>query len=194
MDTERYPADRVPETAIAAPSSSVALPDETEIADRFRERLRLFAVRRLNDAAAAEDVAQETLRRVVDAVRASRIVNPAAFPAFVFQTARHICQQQYRSAEREGRALHRLHNDTDAQGPAAPDPLTALVAEERASRVRDALGDLSPSDRELLRMLYHEEHQTAGVASRLGVTPEAVRVRRHRALKRLGELLDEADF
>jgi DNA-directed RNA polymerase specialized sigma24 family protein len=43
-------------------------------------------------------------------------------------------------------------------------------------------------------MLYHEEMQTADVATRLGLTPEAVRVRRHRALRRLGDLLDEADF
>jgi RNA polymerase sigma-70 factor (ECF subfamily) len=194
MDTERYPAGRCPESAITTPSSSVSLPDEADVADRFRERLRLFAARRVNDAAAAEDVAQETLRRVVDALRAGRVANPAAFPAFVFETARHICLQQYRSAGREGRALHRLHDESDAHGQAAPDPLAALVSEERANRVREALEGLSASDRELLRMLYHEEMQTADVATRLGLTPEAVRVRRHRALRRLGDLLDEADF
>ena len=161
MDIERYTAGRCPETAITTPSSSVALPDEADVADRFRERLRLFAARRVNDAAAAEDVAQETLRRVVDALRAGRVANPAAFPAFVFETARHICLQQYRSAGREGRALHRLHDESDAHGQAAPDPLAALVSEERANRVREALEGLSASDRELLRMLYHEEMQTA---------------------------------
>nr|MBA3564876.1 sigma-70 family RNA polymerase sigma factor [Gammaproteobacteria bacterium] len=46
----------------------------------------------------------------------------------------------------------------------------------------------------LLRMLYHEEAETAEVASRLRVTPAAVRVRKHRALQRLGELLDGADI
>jgi RNA polymerase sigma-70 factor (ECF subfamily) len=194
MDTERYPAGRCPETAITTPPSSVSLPDEADVADRFRERLRLFAARRVNDAAAAEDVAQETLRRVVDALRAGRVANPAAFPAFVFETARHICLQQYRSAGREGRALHRLHDESDAHGQATPDPLAALVSEERANRVREALEGLSASDRELLRMLYHGEMQTADVATRLGLTPEAVRVRRHRALRRLGHLLDEADF
>jgi RNA polymerase sigma-70 factor (ECF subfamily) len=194
MDTERYPAGRCPESAITTPSSSVSLPDEADVADRFRERLRLFAARRVNDAAAAEDVAQETLRRVVDALRAGRVANPAAFPAFVFETARHICLQQYRSAGREGRALHRLHDESDAHGQAAPDPLAALVSEERANRVREALEGLSASDRELLRMLYHGEMQTADVATRLGLTPEAVRVRRHRALRRLGDLLDESDF
>lgn len=194
MDIERYTAGRCPETAITTPSSSVALPDEADVAGRFRERLRLFAARRLGDAAAAEDVAQETLRRVVDALRAGRVANPAAFPAFVFGTARHICQQQHRSAGREGRALHRLQDDGNAHGPASPDPFAALVSEERGNRVRGALGGLGASDREILRMLYHEEAETADVASRLGLTPAAVRVRRHRALKRLGELLDEADF
>ena len=187
MDTERYPAGRCPETA-------VTLPGEAEIAGRFRERLCLFAARRVNDAAAAEDVAQETLRRVIDAMRAGRVANPVAFPAFVFQTARHVCLQSYRASGREGRAMHRLHHEHDAHRQEAPDPLAALVSEERANRVRDALGGLSPSDRELLRLLYHQDMQTADVASRLGLTREAVRVRRHRALRRLGELLDEADF
>lgn len=191
---ERYTAGRCPEIAIANPSSFAALPNEADVADRFRERLRVFAARRLRDTASAEDVAQETLRRVVDALRAGRVANPAAFPAFVFETARHICLQQHRSAGREGRALHRLHDDGTAHSPAAPDPLAALVSEERGNRVREALGSLSANDRELLRMLYHEEAETAAIASRLRVTPAAVRVRKHRALQRLGELLDEADF
>ncbi len=194
MDIERYTAGRCPETAIANPSSPAALPNEAHVADRFRERLRVFAARRLRDGASAEDVAQETLRRVVDALRAGRVDNPAAFPAFVFETARHICLQHYRSAGREGRALHRLHDNGNAHIPAVPDPLAALVSEERENCVREALGGLSAGDRELLRMLYHEEAETAEVASRLRVTPAAVRVRKHRALQRLGELLDGADI
>ncbi|HUO82253.1 MAG TPA: sigma-70 family RNA polymerase sigma factor [Gammaproteobacteria bacterium] len=194
MDTERYTTGRRPETTTVVPSSPIRLPHEADIADRFRERLRLFAARRLGNAAAAEDVAQETLRRVVDALRAGRVANPAAFPSFVFETARHICLQQYRSAGREGRALHRLHDGSGVHPSTGLDPLTALVSEERRNRVREALGELGGSDRELLRMLYHQEVETAEVASRLGITPATVRVRKHRALKRLGELLDRADL
>lgn len=163
---------------------------DTELADRFRERLLLFASRRLGDAAAAEDVAQETLRRVLVALREGRIENLAALPGFVFETARHICLHHYRSAGRESRALQRLH-DGAVPGPAAPDALAALVTEETRARVRQALDALSAEDSELLRMLFHDDAGTAGAADRLAITPAAVRVRKHRALRRLRRLLGE---
>lgn len=199
MDSKRYTADcdpaaaprtRFPDNARGTP----ALPHEDELADRFRERLRLFAARRLGDAATAEDVAQETLRRVVDAMRAGRITQPIAFPAFVFETARHVCQQHYRSAGREGRALHRVHGDSLAHGAFVSDPFSTLVSDDRAVRVRQALGSLRHDDRELLRLLYHEELETDEAASRLGLSPSTLRVRKHRALKRLGELLHDNEL
>ena len=194
IDSKRYTADCHPSAAPRAgfPDSArgtPVLPREEELAERFRERLRLFATRRLGDAAAAEDVAQETLRRVVDAMRAGRITRPVAFPAFVFETARHVCQQYHRSAGREGRALYRLHGDGLAQGAVASDPFSTLVTDDRAVRVRQALGGLRADDRELLRLLYHEELETGEAASRLRLSPSTLRVRKHRALKRLGELL-----
>lgn len=198
-DSKRYTTGTEPAVAASSDSSesrpaASGLPDEKELAERFRERLRVFATRRLGNAAAAEDVAQETLRRMVDALRAGRVDNPAAFPAFVFETARHVCQQHHRAAGREGRAFRRLHEDGEALHAVAPDPLSALVSDDRANRVREALRGLSDTDRELLRLLYHEELETNDASSRLGLSPSALRVRKHRALKRLAELLDEKDL
>src|SRR5262249_15834643 len=50
-------------------------PDElaSELTAQFWDRLRFFAMRRLRDAALAEDVAQETLRRTLEALRGGRI-------------------------------------------------------------------------------------------------------------------------
>jgi len=163
---------------------------EAELADRFSGRLRMFAARRLNDPAAAEDVAQETLRRVVEAARANRIENVAALPAFVFQTARNICMHWVRSSGREQRALSRFQLESSGAASDAPDALNALITEERRARVRLAMADLSDDDRSLLSLLYYEGLDTEATASRLKVTPAALRVRKHRALKRLAELLE----
>jgi RNA polymerase sigma-70 factor, ECF subfamily len=173
--------------ASPGPETPGAIPNEAALVQQFRERLRLFALRRLRDGAAAEDVAQETLRRVLEAYRAGRIQNPTALPAFVFQTAQNICLQHFRSAKREGRALQRLHGD------APPDveihPLASLISEERRASVREALAGLSAADRELLRMLYYEGQASGAVAQRLGVSLGALRVRKHRVLARLAEIL-----
>jgi RNA polymerase sigma-70 factor (ECF subfamily) len=151
----------------------------------------LFAARRLRDAAAAEDVAQEVLRRVVEAIRADRLRQPAALAGFVFQTAHHVVLQRLRGAGREARALKRLHFGAGSAS-AAPDALTLLITEERRLAVRSALARLAADDRQLLTWLYQEQREPEAIARQLAVTPGALRVRKHRALKRLAELLGAA--
>jgi RNA polymerase sigma-70 factor (ECF subfamily) len=152
----------------------------------------MFAARRLNDPTAAQDVAQETLRRVVEASRANRIENIAALPAFVFQTARNICMHWVRSTSREQRALSRFQSESSASTSETSDALNSLITEERRARVRLAIDGLSDDDRSLLSLLYYEGLDIEATARRLNVTPAALRVRKHRALKRLAELLGES--
>jgi RNA polymerase sigma factor (sigma-70 family) len=165
---------------------------EEEIALRFTERLRFFAAKRLNDASAAEDVAQETLRVVVDAIRANRIENRDALPGFVFQTARNICLHWVRSTAREKSAFARLEREPASEGT-HPDALVNLVSAERAQMVKAALNRLSAEDKRLLTMIYYADLGSDDIALTLGVTTAAVRVRKHRALQRLAaELGDTA--
>ena len=176
-----------PAPGAVPPSDPLSVaPSEPELVDRFWSRLRLFACRQLGDSGAAEDVAQETLRRVIEALRAGRVDNPAALPGFVFQTARHICLQHHRSHGREQRALARLSDPYQREGS---EPLAELIGEERIALVRAAVGRLAEADRQLLHWLYFEQEDPAEVARRLGVSAGALRVRRHRAIGRLAELL-----
>jgi RNA polymerase sigma-70 factor, ECF subfamily len=164
---------------------------ENELVPRFWARLRVFAARRLGDTAAAEDVAQETLRRVTEAMRTGKLEHAAALPAFVFQTARHVCLQLQRSAGREARALARAAGGEEAEiGPvAAVDALSALISHERRLAVRRGLDALPPDDGELLRLAFFEHLSAEEIALRLGTTPGAIRVRKHRALRRLADCL-----
>ena len=169
------------------PSAARSFPSAEALAAQFWDRIRVFACRRVKDPALAEDVAQETLRRVLDAIAAHRVRDPDALPAFVFQTARHICMQRARSETREAAALERLHGGGDA--PAVTDALRELVTEEERAAVRRALALLEERDRTLLHLLYFEQVEAAEAAHRLGVTPGALRVRKHRALVRLASVL-----
>jgi RNA polymerase sigma factor (sigma-70 family) len=104
----------------------------------------------------------------------------------LFQTARNICMHRARSAAREGKALRRL----GAAGT-EPDehPLAKLIREERKQDVRLALSRLETSDRDLLQMSFGEELSAEDIGRRLGLSVVNVRVRRHRAIRRLAELL-----
>lgn len=185
----KFPTDRQRYTADQDPPGPppLAIP-ESELTARFWDRIRLFAARRVNDAAAAEDIAQETMRRVIEALRSGRVQNAEAIAGFVFQTAKHVCMHAHRSAGREARAMRRLHDPSDPEG-AHPDPLARLVSEERRTRVRAAMQTLSPDDRDLLRALYFEQVDTTELAARLGLAAGALRVRKHRAVQRLAAAL-----
>ena len=158
--------------------------------EEFRDRIRVFAARRLRDWAEAEDVAQEALRRALEAFHAGRIVNPDALPAFLYQTAVHICQHRDRSAGREARALRRVGASSEPVRADAAGPLETLISAERQAAVRQALDRLDTGDRELLTMSYADALEAAEIGRRLNLSAGNVRVRRHRALRRLAELLD----
>ena len=161
-----------------------------ELTQRYWNRLRLFAARRLRDRNAAEDVAQETLRRALEALRDGRVQHLVALPAFLFKTAQNICMHRGRSAAREAKALNRFGQDArEAPSVAPADALTALIGEERRSQVREALGSLAESDRDLLRMIYGEAMPPAEIARTLGTNIVALRARKHRALQRLAAFL-----
>jgi RNA polymerase sigma-70 factor (ECF subfamily) len=163
---------------------------EDDLARQYWDRLRLFALRRVGNAAAAEDVAQEVLHRVTEALRAGRVEDRAALPGYVFKTALYVCLHHGRAAGREARALERLGV---APTPRPDDPLTTLIAAERRATVRLALERLDPGDRDLLQAFYFQQVNTADLVQRLGITPEALRVRKHRALRRLATALGEPD-
>lgn len=163
---------------------------ERDLAPRFWERLRVFAARRLGDAALAEDVAQEALRRTGEALRAGRIHTPDALAGFVFQTATHLCLHHFRARGREERALTRFSSEADGSRN-APDTLDRLVSDEARARVRQVLAALGPDDRHLLTALYYDRVGPRELALRLGITPGALRVRKHRAQTRLAELLGD---
>jgi len=156
--------------------------------EAFRTPLRLFAARRLHSWTAAEDVAQEALRVGLEAIQTGRIERADALGGFLFRTAVHLCLHRGRSATREKRALERFaapHEESQAGG----DPLDALLSSEQQARVREALGRLETGERELLELTYRDGLSADAIGQRLGATPGAVRVRRHRALRRLAQLL-----
>jgi RNA polymerase sigma factor (sigma-70 family) len=160
-----------------------------EINDRFWQRLVLFASRRLRNRAAAEDVAQETIRRVLEALRGQRVENLAALPSFVFQTAKNVCLHHDRSARRERGALLRFGaGRTDATSD-EEHPLSGILRSERAEAIAAAVQQLDESDRTLLTLLYVDALDNSEVARRLGVEPGALRVRKHRLLRKIADLV-----
>lgn len=159
--------------------------------DRFLARLRCFATRWLGNAEAGEDAAQEALRRMLEAVAEGRVRQKVALPAFAYQTVRHVCLHYRRSAKREQRALARYGAEPLLDDP-GPGPLQELVSDERKAEVQGALAAMDEEDRQLLIALYVQEQSPRELAATLKLSDGALRTRKHRALKCLGQRLAES--
>jgi RNA polymerase sigma factor (sigma-70 family) len=90
------------------------------------------------------------------------------------------------ATQRRGERRRRALRDRLAENSAAP---PAIQAGPDTARLRGALERLGESDRELLLLIAWEELSPSQVAAVLGVKPGTVRVRLHRARRRLAEAL-----
>lgn len=129
----------------------------------------------------AEDVRQETLFRVLKALRqGSGVSDPARFGGFVSAVCNNVMLE----------FLHREGKHTPAP-ESAPEPVddridldAALVTEQRKRAVAEVLDGLASKDREILRMVFFEEADRADVCRRMGVEADYCRVLLHRAKAR----------
>ena len=178
-----HPAARTGRSAFPLPDSPDAPqpgPDVAAALPLLRRGVWLIGFRELGQAALADDVAQETIVRLFDALaRSPDGVRDLA--AFARGIARHVIADM-RAAERRAVGLDVVEN---APGRAVDDPLHRVVREEQVARVRAAMATLSRRDYELLRTLYGEDLKPGALASRLGESAERLRKRKSRALERL---------
>lgn len=128
----------------------------------------------------AEEIAQETLFRAFNCFSDLRRDMPLPWLRTV---ARNVACDLHRA----GKRLWPLPEAGEVDPPdLAEGPEESLLRLERVRHMRAALGDISAEDRKLLHMLVIDESSVEDVADQLAVTANTVRVRLHRARRRLG--------
>lgn len=137
-----------------------------------------YAMRRTQAWADAEDVAAETFAiawRKVDAI-------PETEPLlWLYAVARRVLANHRRGHGRRDRLAALIRVEDVAT------PLRA--GEDRDGPAFAALGSLPPADQELLRLVAWEELGNQAIAAVLGITPNAVAIRLHRARTRFADAL-----
>ncbi|MEE8385210.1 MAG: sigma-70 family RNA polymerase sigma factor [Dehalococcoidia bacterium] len=155
---------------------------EPDVLEQLRFGVKLMALRALRDLEAAEEAAQETLVRALEAMRDGRPRDPEKLGAFVRGIARHVIADAQRASQRsvplQEPQQHKLGTHHD-------DPLTALITAEERDRVRLALTHLSAGDREVLHLSFFDGLSPMEIAERLGEPASRIRKRKSRALSRL---------
>jgi RNA polymerase sigma-70 factor, ECF subfamily len=150
----------------------------TELFLRYRERVYGFFRRRMNDAAQAEELAQETFLAVLRA--AQRYEPRATFRAYLFGIAFNIL-----AAHRRKSALNTTQSDNatdEVSDPSGTNP-------ENAIWVRQAVERLDAPEREVLLLREFEEMSYEEIAKILRAPVNTVRSRLFRARMSLREIL-----
>ena len=137
-----------------------------------------YALRRLPIVADAEEAAAETFvvawRRLRD-----RPATNDALP-WLYAIARRVVANQHRAAERRDRLRARVRDQAVSELAAGP---------EADSLVMDVLMEMRTDDQELLRLVAWEGLRHAEIAVVLGISPNAVAIRLHRARTRFERVL-----
>ena len=119
-----------------------------------------------------EDMVQEVLYSALEAHRADRIPNEAAFMAFVRRAARNKFVDRIRKAQRDGPSLE-LDEDRDAGSaqsglPWPPDPGEGQEGSVLRAQIREALEALPERERDALVEVYLQGRTYAEASERLG--------------------------
>ncbi len=204
-------AQEDPETEELLSKAGNGGPELQRLLERHRERLRrMVAVRldsRLTPVIDPSDVVQEALTDASRKLEGYLHDRPLPFYPWlrrlaterIIQLHRHHLGTQKRSVTREQRlddhlpddSASRLANRLVASGTS---PSQQVLRDEQARRLREVLDRLSPNDREVLVMCYLEELNFDEIATALGISVSAAKVRHFRAMKRVRKLLEAHDL
>jgi RNA polymerase sigma-70 factor, ECF subfamily len=141
---------------------------------RYEGQIYAFVLRMVGSRDVAEEIAQETFVRACAA--ALRFDGLSSVKTWLFGIARNVVREHRRSRREEpGAVPERVAHQ--------PDIATTL-------HLREALAKLGEDDRELVLLVDAIGFSPREMASSLGITDEAVRVRLHRARRRLRQILE----
>ena len=165
--------------------------DDQHLAAAYRRdarRLLIWLTRRTYDGQVAVDLVGETYARAWESRRRFRgdPDDAEAMAAWTFGIARHVLADALRRGRSERVAMQRLHVEPPQL---AADEIARLEELAELGSLRAtlaiALEDLSPEQRDAVRLRVIDELDYPAIARRLGISEEAVRARVSRGLRTL---------
>jgi RNA polymerase sigma-70 factor (ECF subfamily) len=154
-----------------------------QLYSRHHIRIYRFALRFLNDEAAAEDTVSEVF---IDVWRqAERFEGRSQVTTWLLAIARNKALSLLRrrsSEELDDEVAEFIEDPSD-------NPEAAMLKSQRASVLQDCLTQLSPAHREIVDLVYYHEKSVEEVAEIISVPANTVKTRMFYARKRIGELM-----
>jgi RNA polymerase sigma-70 factor (ECF subfamily) len=153
----------------------------------YRPRARRTALGLLGDPDGAEDVAQEAMLRMRDALAGFR--GDADLGTWVHRIALNLSYDQLRRRRRR-HAAEPLEAAAEHADPRTADPHTDVDRERARGALQAALNRLPDDQREVLTLRFLSGLSYAEIGRVTGAPPGTVASRIYRALERLGDDID----
>lgn len=151
----------------------------------IQPRLKAFLRYQGFDEATGEDIAASVSEVVLTKIGTLR--NPVTFEAWFWTITRNQVHGWLRRQQRDA-----THADPMTADPIPPDE--SVIAGEEHRAIREALSLLSEADRNLLWLREVEGLSYKDIANTLGAATGAIRVRCHRARKRLAAAFEKVSL
>ena len=164
-----------------------------DIYDQYYVRVKKFILALVKDAWVADDLSQETFLRVQQNI--GNLRDPSKLSSWIFRIAYNLCQDHFRQSkksakeeridqdEREGLNEAFIQKELDIQ--------KKLEQRQMGKCVQNQIDLLPESLRTVLILFDMMEFSHQEIAEVLGKSVETVKVRLHRARKKLKAILEE---
>jgi RNA polymerase sigma-70 factor (ECF subfamily) len=156
----------------------------TELVERHAQALARFAVSS-GERNEVDELVQDTFVRAFNSLDGFR--GDSSFRTWLFTIQRRLLVDRRRAERR------RRDRDEVKEGDAATeyDALDTVVADETQRRLQNAVGRLSPMQKEVFGLRVSEGLSYKEIAEAVGTTEGAARVHYHNAMRAVKEFLDE---
>jgi len=152
---------------------------------RHHARVHALCYRFQGDAAAADDLVQESFLRVL---RYGKSFDARSrFTTWLYRLVRNVCLDHMSRNQREHGARLSIARDLEPRAPAQAE------RDERLERVHQALQRLPAEQREVLVLSRFENLKYREIAEPHEITVDAVKQRAHRALRELRRIFEELE-
>ncbi len=167
------------------PDADGVIADWTAELARHQCWLRTVVIARCGEPQAADEIMQEIAMaawKQQAPLKDAEKVAPWLYQVAVRQSLMYR-RRHGRRRIREQRYAETM--ETNALRPTPPNPLEWLIARERQKLIRQGIARLRPKEAEILLLKYIEGWSYGQIADHLGISPNAVESRLHRARQRL---------
>lgn len=158
-----------------------------ELVNRYQKAVRAVIARIVVDKSEADDVFQETFRKVFEKIQHDKLDDPERLPGFIASIAKYSAIEHIRGIRKRQKA--EVNQKDVLLFDLAADQFEQLNQKERVEIIRDLIGELkSERDKILLRRFYINEEDKEQLCAELGLDSDQFNNVLHRARERYKKL------